>query len=322
MRSRERDRLALARLASLLVLAVCLSLAGIGLAQDSAPLAITSLAVAPDDTSLVVGSQAGVSLRGIKSKDSSVLGVKLDHVLCLAFAPDGKTLAIGGGRAAEAGIVELWSWPDKKLLGKLEGHTDLIHDVTWLPDGKTLATASADRTIRVWHFPAKETKTTLTGHSGPVLAVVALPDGKTVCSGSVDQTIRVWNVSDGTLVRSLDNHLGAVYALAIRPGRHKDEPVTLASAGGDKTVRIWQPALGRQVRIVRHPAPVFAIAWSRDGSILATAGKDGMLRSIDGDSDKVIYERQVSKGWIISLCRQRQSDGLVMGTTLGEIRDE
>src|SRR5436305_1087616 len=79
--------------------------------------------------------------------------------------------------------------------------------------------------------------------------------------GSADQTIRVWSVADGQLLRSLDNHLGPVHALAVRPGRAADESVTLASASGDGTVRVWQPTVGRQVRIVRHPSPVFTLSW-------------------------------------------------------------
>jgi WD40 repeat protein len=292
---------------------------GIGWTQDKTLPAVTALAMAPDNRTVLVGSQVGVSIRGIKSKDASILPVKLDHVLCMAFAPDCKTLAIGGGQAAEAGTVELWSWPDKKLRGRLEGHADLVHDLAWFPDGNTLATASADRTVRLWDVAKKKAKSTLSGHSGPVLSIAVLPDGKTICSGSADQTIRVWNVIDDKLIRALDNHLGAVNALAVRPGRGKDDPVILASAGNDNTVRIWQPEIGRQVRIVRHPAPVFAIAWNHDGSLLTSAGKDGTLRSIDGDSDQIFQERLVSKGWIISLCRPRGSDEIWAGTTIGDI---
>ncbi|HYV38832.1 MAG TPA: WD40 repeat domain-containing protein [Gemmataceae bacterium] len=282
--------------------------------------AITALAVAPDDKLILVGSQAGVAIRGIKSKDSQSLAVKLDHVLCLAFSPDGKTLAIGGGRPAEAGIIELWSWPEKKLLGQLEGHGDLVHDVAWLADGKMLASASADRTVRVWDVASKKSTLTLSGHSGPVLCLAAFADGKTLCSGSADQTIRVWNAADGKLVRSLDNHLGAVHALAIRPGRAKEEPVTLASASADATVRIWQPALGRLVRIVRQPSAFYGVVWNQDGSLLACGGKDGVLRIVDGDSDKVLSERMLSKGWIVSLARASQIDALIVGTTLGEVQ--
>jgi WD40 repeat protein len=279
---------------------------------------LTALAVAPDDKTLLVGSQAGVLVRGPNDKAGRKLAVKLDHVLCLKFSPDGKTLAIGGGSPAEAGGVELWAWPDEKLLGKLEGHTDLVHDIAWFPDGKTLATASADRTVKLWSVAACKCDATLTGHSGAVLCLAAFADGKTLCSGSTDQTIRVWNVADGKLLRSLDNHLGAVHALALRPGGKADAPVTLASAGADATVRVWQPAVGRLVRIVRLPAPVYCVTWSGDGALLGAAGKDGIFRTIDGDSDQVLAEQTLSKGWIISLAR-RKNDEIVTGTSQGEL---
>jgi WD40 repeat protein len=243
----------------------------------------------------------------------------LDHVLCLAFSPDGKTLAIGGGKPAEAGTVELWSWPDRKFLKRFEGHGDLVHDIAWLEGGKTLASASADRTIRLWNVVTGKTTLTLSGHSGPVLCLAAFPDGKQLCSGSADQTIRVWNVADGKLIRSLDNHLGPVHGLAMRPGRDKEAPITLASASADGTVRIWQPALGRLVRIIRLPAAIYGVAWSQDGRLLAAGGKDGCLRIVDGDSDKLLAQRQLSKGWIVSIARSPTANELAIGTTLGEL---
>jgi len=131
--------------------------------------------------------------------------------------------------------------------------------------------------------------------------------------------IRVWNVADGKLVRSLDNHLGAVHALAVRPGRDPAETVVVASAGGDGTIRIWQPAVGRQVRIIRHPAPVFALAWNKGGDLLASAGKDGVLRTIDGDSDQILWEKQLAKAWVVSLARKRTSDEILAGTSDGAL---
>src|SRR5262249_21686104 len=149
------------------------------------------------------------------------LATQLEHVHALAFAPDGKTLAAAGGTPAESGVVELWTWPGGKLLGRLEGHDDLVYDVAWLSSG-TLATAGADRTVRLWDAATRRATATLTGHSGPVLALAAAPDGSLLCSGSADHTIRVWELPSGKLLRSLNNHLGPVHALAFRPAR-KDE---------------------------------------------------------------------------------------------------
>ncbi|MCI0459267.1 MAG: WD40 repeat domain-containing protein [Gemmataceae bacterium] len=281
--------------------------------------AVTALAIAPDGKGFVHGSQAGVALRPFTGGDEQRIPTKLDHVHALAFAPDGSTLAVAGGSPAESGVVELWSWPQRKLLGRLEGHADVVYDVVWLTGGKGLVTASADRTLRVWDGGTRKPIRTLTGHSGPVLALALAPDSKWLCSGSADQTIRVWKTDDWSLARSLDNHLGPVHSLAFRPGGEEGRPAYLASSGGDSTIRIWQPAIGRLVRIVRHPAPVLALGWSPDGKHLWTGSKDGVLRTVDADSDSVLAERKSAEGAVVSLAVHPVDGRLVIGDARGAL---
>jgi WD40 repeat protein len=286
--------------------------------QAAAKSAITALAVTPDGKGFVQGSQAGVRLRPFQGDESSTIATKLDHVHALTFSPDGKSLAIAGGSPAENGAIELWTWPERKLVGRLDGHADVVYDVVWLDGGKRLATASADRGVRLWDFASRKNVATLVGHSGPVLALAVSPDGAWLCSGSADHTIRVWSAADGKLVRALVNHLGPVHQLAFRPASAKNRPPYLASAGGDSTVRIWQPSIGRMVRIVRHPEPVLAIAWIANGS-LYSGGKDGILRVLDGDSDKVLYEERHGPVAFTSLAIRATSGLALVGNAHGDV---
>ena len=64
------------------------------------------------------------------------------------------------------------------------------------PDGKALASGSAEQTVRVWDVKTAICQQTLTGHSNWVWMVAFSPDGQTLASGSADQTVRVWNLSD------------------------------------------------------------------------------------------------------------------------------
>jgi WD40 repeat protein len=246
----------------------------------------------------------------------------------LSFSPDGSTLAISGGSPAEFGDVELWSWPTRVLLRRLEGHDDLVYDAAWLGDGKHLATASADRRVRVWETDSGRQLASLAGHSGPVRCLAVSPDGSLVCSGSADQTVRVWNTNTWQLARTMTNHLGAVHDLAFRPDTEKPEPSQAAPAGGpaylasaaaDSTVRIWQPAIGRMVRIIRHPAPVFTLAWRSDGRQLLSGGKDGVLRLLDPDNGAVVKQFDRGDGWLISLALDRRSDRVAAGDSQGSI---
>ncbi len=127
-------------------------------------------------------------------------------VLSVAFSPDGKTLASG---SADQTIL-LWDVTDPHaptrlaaptgLVAPLTGHTGFVYSVAFSPDGKTLASGSADQTIILWdvtdpHAPTRLVAP-LTGHTAAVQSVAFSPDGKTLASGSKDQTILLWDVTD------------------------------------------------------------------------------------------------------------------------------
>ncbi len=81
------------------------------------------------------------------------------------------------------------------LLGTLNGHTDPVYAVAWSPDGKTIATAGFDNTVRLWEAATRKEIKSLEGHSKLVLAVAFSPDGRQLASASLDNFAKVW---DGT----------------------------------------------------------------------------------------------------------------------------
>jgi WD40 repeat protein len=208
------------------------------------------------------------------------------------------------------------------LLQRIEQHEDLIYDVGWVGDANQIATASADRTVRIWDIRGGRCVAILAGHSGAVLCLAVAPDGSYLCSGSADQTIRVWDTRDWHLIRSLDNHLGPVHALEFRrepeSGPAAARPHLLASAGGDSTVRIWQPAIGRMMRIVRHPAPVLSLAWGTSERLYSGA-RDGRLRTIAVEEGRITSDKLVFEGWMSSLVIRQRDSTILAGSTSGEV---
>jgi WD40 repeat protein len=277
---------------------------------------VTALTPTPDGGGVLFGSQAGVFLIGPNRDAERAVATELDDVHHLSFSPDGHVLAVAGGSPGEFGTVELWSWPDRKRLRDLEGHDDLVYGAEWLEDSKTLVTAAADRTLRVWDATTATTTATLRGHSGPVLCVAISPDGRFICSGSTDQTIRVWDRSTFQLLRSLTNHLGPVHALTFRIPSDKSEPHQLVSAGGDATCRVWQPEIGRMVRIARLASPALSLAWKSDRSVLCGL-RDGRVFAVDVDSGETSGSSQLSTGWINCLAAQRNERRIWIGDSLG-----
>jgi WD40 repeat protein len=110
-------------------------------------------------------------------------------------------------------------------------------------------------------------------------------------TASADRSLKVWSAEDGRLRRSFSHHTEAVHAVVFRPRTKAagESPVQCASASDDATVRIWQPGIGRMVRIVRHhEGPVFALAYTPEGDALYSAGKEGVIRRIDTESDEIL----------------------------------
>ncbi|MFB7503326.1 nSTAND1 domain-containing NTPase [Streptomyces broussonetiae] len=171
------------------------------------------------------------------------------------------------------------------LATPLSGHTGAVYLTSYSPDGKTLATASYDRTVRLWNVAdpsrPKPLGRPLTGHTSWVSSAVFSPDGHTLASAGDDGTIRLWDVTDPAhptaVGRPLTGHTGTIYLVAFSPdGR------TLASAGEDHTVRLWDvadPHRAKQLKVLGgHTAAVRSVAFSPDGRTLAAGGDDETIR--------------------------------------------
>jgi WD40 repeat protein len=278
---------------------------------------VTALAFAPDGQSVVVGSQAGLAVYGWPGlRRNRQLPTKLMHVHDLEFSPEGKQLAVAGGRPAEAGSVEILAWPDGSRSRVLQGHADVVWDVAWR-DESALATASLDHEAALWSLHTGQPSRYLRGHSRGVTTVAYLCDVSVLVTGGLDHNLRVWDPATGANVQALGNHTDDVYQLAQRP--REDVLPLIASISADRTVRFWQPTIGRLVRFVRLDAIPLALAWRPDGSQLAVAASDGRVRLVDPDTAEILRVVPVADGWAYSLAAHPTDGSLLVGGREGRL---
>ncbi|WP_365973093.1 AAA-like domain-containing protein [Moorena sp. SIO4G3] len=256
-----------------------------------------TLATASDDNTVRVWDLQGNQLALFKGHQ--------DWVNSVSFSPNGKTLAT----ASRDYTVRVWDLEGKDFLvlwlktwlelaelydislpylgiyrkaGRAEGneldwlrrHQGWANSVSFSRDGKTLAVASDDNTVRVWDLEGNQLAL-FKGHQSSVYSVSFSPDGKTLATASYDQTVRVWDL-EGNQLALFKGHQSSVNSVSFSPNGK-----TLATASDDKTVRLWDLE-GNQLALFKgHQSSVNSVSFSPNGKTLATASDDKTVRVWD-----------------------------------------
>ena len=154
---------------------------------------------------------------------------------------------------------------------RLEGHRAPVESVEFSPNGKIIATASKDRTVKLWNLQGKEIQT-IKGHREGVGSVAFSPNGKIIATASEDKTVKLWNLQ-GKEIQTLKGHREGVGSVAFSPNGK-----IIATASKDKTVKLWN-LQGQEIKTLKgHGAPVGSLAFSPDGKTIASGSGDKTVK--------------------------------------------
>jgi WD40 repeat protein/tRNA A-37 threonylcarbamoyl transferase component Bud32 len=200
---------------------------------------VIKLAFNSDGTRLASASgDRTVRIWDVKSGDVAVLEGHTGGVCCVAFSPDGRSLA---SASDESGELKIWDALRARELPPLTDHADHIRSVVYSPNGKYLAAAGTDMTIRIWDLAARKKLATWHGQGERIWSLAFSSDGGRLVSGSGSLgfarstgELRIWDVLTGQQLLALPADCARVFQVEFSSDGRR-----LAAACSDGTVKLW-----------------------------------------------------------------------------------
>jgi WD40 repeat protein/serine/threonine protein kinase len=248
------------------------------------------------------------------------IGRRQDHpargralIWSLAFAPDGRRLAIGQqGIDGRDSILRVWDLEQRWDVILLQ-HSAPYRSVAFSPSGGVLAAGCLDGTLQLVRFEDDIAHTThsSTDQGSSINAVAFLPDGKTVAAGDWAGTVRFHNVETTKERRPL-KYPDRIYSIDVSP-----DGATIAVAGQANSIFLYDLATGRlKATLSGHEGAVESVAFSPDGKLLASASWDRTVRLWSAETGKILV---VLRGHSHQVLSARFSpDGKLLATADGQ----
>ncbi len=247
---------------------------------------VSAMAFSPDSKYLVSGSFQVVSFWDVRT---GMLRHKITgfahEIVAIAFAPDGKLMATGGGAPTEDGEIKIFEAPSWKLIGDIKnGHSDTVYGLCFSPDSKKIATCSADKFIKVFEVPSGKFVKSFEGHTHHVLDVGWQNDGKLLASAGADNTVKIWDYEKGEQVRTIGAHSKQVTRLL-----YIGKTSQFVTCSGDQQIKFFEANNGGNIRNFGGNSDyIYAVGVSPDGAVVAAGGQEGIVRVYNGANGQLV----------------------------------
>lgn len=224
------------------------------------------------DGSMVLSVAAGNSAA---VRSTTIVGLPLllsGHaapVTAVALSTDG-TLAATAAQDAQIRIFRLsgsTATASVVLAGADKDSKDILA-LAFSPGGRSLASVSADGSVRLWKVEGGDPAIILP-HRSPVYALAYSPDGKQLVTGGSDGLGRVFRTDTGDLLAILSGHTQAIRAVSYSP-----DGARILTGSDDSTARLWAAAGGPAMATFPHRHPVVATSFNPSGAWLAISTAD------------------------------------------------
>jgi WD40 repeat protein len=192
----------------------------------------------------------------------------------IARLPSDQEIAVADG----LGSVEVWNIRTGiQLTGFARSHSQAVARIAVSSDGRTMATASFDGTVKLWDITSRRLVQTVEGDGSAVISVCFASDGRQVTAGTWAGAVFQWNVDDDRQCN--DRRVLTGHTLWVRSIVYSKDGRTLFSASGDRTVKLWDPTSGELRFTLRgHTGGVHDIALSHDSQVVFSGSRDRTVR--------------------------------------------
>jgi WD40 repeat protein/mono/diheme cytochrome c family protein len=244
------------------------------------PPVITSLDFSPDNSLLAVSGYHEVL---VHRADGSALVARLvglsERIESAVFSPDGKRLAVTGGRPARMGEVQIWNVQDQALTLSVPVTYDTVYGASWSPDGKYVAFGCSDNSVRAIDADTGQQVLLQRSPTDWTLDTVFSKDGSHLVSVGRDMTVKLIEFQTQRFVDNITSITpgalkGGIHAVDRHPTR--DEIVVGGDDGVPRTYRLYRETarrIGDDSNLLRRfpplPGRIFGIAVSHDGQYMA-----------------------------------------------------